>query len=394
MNERVWGMILLVAGTSVGAGMLAMPLSTAENGLILSIVLMLWLWSVMLASALCLLEVSLSLPAGTNLISMASYTLGPCGRWLVWGLYLGLLYALNAAYMDGLMAILQAGLTQILHHTISTGYIGLGLLMVFMYVLYAGMRHMDYLNRCLMLGLILSYGVLLLGLMPAIQADALLHLDSAKLGSSLPILIVAFGFHIVIPSLRHYGQENSKTMVKALVIGSVLPLLFYIGWQIAILGVLPLSGHHGLLALLKSGQPATELAQALAGHLAQPGVTIAANWFSSFAIATSFIGVSISLFDFFADGLKWDKKNLQGLGILALTFMPPAICAVFYPNGFMYALRYGGAFVAVLLGILPATMVWRIRRMHPTGQWRAPGGRFLLLWIMLGSVSVLWFDLT
>ena len=115
MSERVWGMILLVAGTSIGAGMLAMPLSTAENGLILSIVLMLWVWSVMLASALCLLEVSLSLPTGTNLISMASYTLGPCGRWLVWGLYLGLLYALNAAYMDGLMAILHAGLAQILH---------------------------------------------------------------------------------------------------------------------------------------------------------------------------------------------------------------------------------------------------------------------------------------
>jgi len=79
MDTKIAGGILLIVGTSIGGGMLALPIVSAESGFIGSTLVLLACWALMAFCALLILEVNLWLPPRNNLISMASATLGKTG---------------------------------------------------------------------------------------------------------------------------------------------------------------------------------------------------------------------------------------------------------------------------------------------------------------------------
>ena len=57
MKNRTLGSIFIVAGTTIGAGMLAMPLAAAGVGFGMTLLLLGTLWALMCYTALLLLEV-------------------------------------------------------------------------------------------------------------------------------------------------------------------------------------------------------------------------------------------------------------------------------------------------------------------------------------------------
>ena len=57
MKNRTLGSVFIVAGTTIGAGMLAMPLAAAGVGFSVTLILLIGLWALMCYTALLLLEV-------------------------------------------------------------------------------------------------------------------------------------------------------------------------------------------------------------------------------------------------------------------------------------------------------------------------------------------------
>ena len=88
MSSKLFGGILLVIGTTIGAGMLALPVATAQLGFLGSVVLLTACWGIMTACAFLFLEVNLWLPPNSNLISMAGLTLGKAGQSVVWVVFI------------------------------------------------------------------------------------------------------------------------------------------------------------------------------------------------------------------------------------------------------------------------------------------------------------------
>ncbi|HBY0129805.1 aromatic amino acid transport family protein, partial [Klebsiella pneumoniae] len=97
MKNRTLGSILIVAGTTIGAGMLAMPLAAAGVGFTVTLGLLFTLWALMCYTALLLLEVYQHVPADMGLGSLAARYLGRYGQWVTGFCMLFLLYALTAA---------------------------------------------------------------------------------------------------------------------------------------------------------------------------------------------------------------------------------------------------------------------------------------------------------
>ena len=97
---------------------------------------------------------------------------------------------------------------------------------------------------------------------------------------------------------------------------------------------------------------------------------------------TAFLGVSLGLFDFLADGLKFNKAGIQGKYTLALTFLPPLTVVLFKPGIYLNALSYAGVCCVVLLVLLPTLMAWKGRKacLHPLTdtQRMLPGGSLAL----------------
>src|SRR3990167_3077612 len=100
-KSRFVGGILLVSGTSIGAGMLAIPVITSFAGFFPSLALLGICWFFLFLTSLFLLDVNLSFKGDVNLISMVGRSLGTGGKMVCWVAYLLLLYSLTAAYIAG-----------------------------------------------------------------------------------------------------------------------------------------------------------------------------------------------------------------------------------------------------------------------------------------------------
>lgn len=372
--KKLTGGVLLIAGTCVGAGMLALPITMGSSGFFISTLLLILCWLGTYLCGLYVLEANLSTPENSNYISMAKASLGPVGEIVAWITYLLLLYSLMATYLIGGGGIVHNALQFSTNIELSDWVSPLPWVFIVGLFLYAGTKFVDGLNRLLFTGLIITYFLLVFTAVPHVSMPLIAHGKPGFMLIALPVLSTAFGYHVIIPSLRNYLHGNVDKLTKIILLGSAIPLIIYIAWDFVVFGSVPIHGPQSLTQIYANGGDPALLIQALADKLNTPWLMGVTEFFIFFAISSSFLGISLSLFDFLADGLNI-KKNWQGKMLLAaITFIPPLFYAWFYPSGFLLALGYAGVFVAILHGILPAAMVVSSRKKGLSTEYRAPGG--------------------
>lgn len=387
--RHLYGGILLIIGTCVGGGMLALPLATAAGGFLYSSLFLLLFWALMTYSAFLILEVALALPPGSNLISMARHTLGISGEVLAWLSYLLLLYSLLSAYMAGGSDLVHSILHQL--HLNPPHWLSLCIFTaVFGYIVYRGIRIVDLCNRLLMFTKLAAF-VLLVGLLlPGVSFYHLTQGQFQAVYGALILIVTAYGYAIIIPSLCQYYEHHRPTLIKVVGLGSLVPLIVYLSWQFAVIGALPSSGPDGLTAMGASAQPVTGLSQLLSRALERPWLAVIPHYFTAICILTSFLGVSLSLKDFLKDGLKQHPSLRHDASVLALTFLPPMLILLIDPGIFLMGLKYAGVITIILLVLLPGLMAWRLRYHLPTTTaWRVTGGKLALLLQLLGGLLIL-----
>lgn len=386
---KVIGGILLIVGTSIGAGMLALPIASAQSGFIDTSLFLVFVWAAMLLGALFILEVNLCLPRGANLISMAEHTIGPTGKAVTWISYLFLLYTLLSAYVSGGSDVFQS-LLQLVQLAPSNTLTTLIFVLIFAGVVYAGIHTVDLINQGLMYAKLSVFIILLVLIFPHISINKLEGGDIRYMSSALMVLITSFGFAIIVPSLRDYFNDDARTLRKVILIGSLFPLVCYIAWSAAIMGIVPKAGEHGLSELLQSEHATSGLSLALENATHRHFITNFFRFFSSVSMLTAFLGVSLCLFDFLSDGLKLEKRGYQGYLLAALVFLPPTLIVLFKPGVYIHALSYAGFFCVILLLLLPALMAWRSRTtLKVTHPYRVPGGMWPIYFVLLSGIMVL-----
>lgn len=390
LSGKEVGGVLLIAGTTIGAGMLAMPVSTGLMGFCPSVGLFVFYWVFMLVAAWLFLEVNLWMPGeNINLLSMIESTLGVFGRWVGWIFYLFLLYALTTAYVAGSAPLFQILFEKIGLSTVPEWINLLPLVIIFGAFVFKGAHSVDLINRILMVGFALTFFILIGGLISHGEISKLTYSAPFCASAAVSLLATAFGFHIVIPTLCRYLHRDVNSLRKVLFIGSIIPLLVYILWEGVVLSVLPL---HEIEQGYAQGISAVTL---ITNQIHVPWIVPIAEVFSFFAIVTSFLGVSLSLRDFLVDGLSI-KKDLKGNTLLyLLTFGPSFVFALSHPRAFFIALDYAGAFgVMVLLGILPTCMVYWGRRKYASPLFKTPGGTTTLVIMIVVSILIIGIEIS
>ena len=121
-----------------------------------------------------------------------------------------------------------------------------------------------------------------------------------------------------------------------------------------------------------------------------PAISQAVTIFADLALATSFLGVSLGLFDFFSDTLKKSNSKQDRLLTASVTFLPPLGFALFYPQGFIMALGYAAIALVVLAIFLPVAMVWKQRRCSSTPDgYQVIGGTPALAFVAVMGVLII-----
>ncbi|WP_042391406.1 tyrosine transporter TyrP [Pseudescherichia vulneris] len=388
MKNRTFGSMFIVAGTTIGAGMLAMPLAAAGVGFGVTLALLFCLWGLMCYTALLLLEVYQHVPADTGLGTLARRYLGRYGQWATGFSMLFLMYALTAAYMSGAGELLASSLSEWLGLSVSPATGVLLFTLVAGGVVCIGTSLVDLFNRFLFSAKLIFLIVMLALLMPHVHKVNLLTLPLEKglALSAIPVIFTSFGFHGSVPSIVSYMNGNVQKLRWVFITGSAIPLVAYIFWQLATLGSIDSTTFFGLMA---NSAGLNGLLQALRDVVASPHVELAVHLFADLALATSFLGVTLGLFDYLADLFNRRNTAMGRLQTGAITFLPPLAFALFYPRGFVMALGYAGVALAVLALLLPSLLAWQSRKHTPRADYRVRGGKPALLLVLFCGVAVI-----
>lgn len=390
LERKVYGGILLVAGTAIGAGMLSLPLRLGVGGLSGSTLMMLFGFLYMLSTLFLLLEVLFYQKESLTLIGLSRKYLGSIGASTAWICFLSLLYIASAAYIIGATDLISS-FTQ--HYiALSSNMISIIFSCMIGLVTFYGVRWIDVLNRPLMIGLVFCFFALLFLIAPNMQLHNNFFGKPEFLIASTPLVILAFTSHIVLPSLKPYLEDHIPSMKRVMVIGSVVPLIIYLVWIYLILLLLPFDGPGSIMEIAANRHgELSHLSDILSNNFSVPGLSGFYITFSFLAILTSFLGVVLSLSDFLKDGLGLDKRAYSGLINVVLTLAPPLLIVIFNPSGFSAVLNYGGVIIAILFSIIPVCIAWKARYvLNIQSEYQLPGGKPILLLIgLIGLIVIL-----
>lgn len=384
MGHLVGG-TLLVAGTTIGVGMLALPVATGPGGFLPTVAIYLVSWLFMLSTGFLLVELSLSMPPDTSFISMAEKILGPIGRYIFWVVYLFLFLTVMIAHAAGGGDVFR----DIIGGEIPSSLSIILYTAIFAPVVYLGARFVDRLNIVLISGVALCYFAFIAVSISSVDFKLLSHAQWGKAWLALPVLFTAFTYQVIIPSLMTYMKRDVKKIRLAIFLGSAIPLVVYLVWEFLILGIVPPDGPCGLIEAGKLGQNAVG---PLKQFVKSPVIFQIGKYFAFFALTTSYIPLALSFFDFLADGLKWKKTGKKKVALCLAVFGIPVLIALNYPHIFLIALGYaGGISCALLFGLMPPLMAWVARyiKRYPKETRQLPGGKPLLVFLMVFALLIL-----
>ena len=383
--NKIVGSTLIIAGTALGGGMLALPLASAGLGFYTAALLIIANWGLMTYTALLMLEVHQYADQDATLNSLAKNLLGKPGQYMATLASFFLFYSLCAAYISGGGSQLTVKINTLMGLELTPQFGAILLTMIIATVVSVGTHSVDLVNRVLFTVKIIVLVLTLSLLMPHIQSMHLLEMpvQQALLLSALPVIFTSFGFHGSIPSIVRYVGLDIKTLKKVMILGSSAPLVIYLLWQLATQGVL---SQENLLA----NNSLTSFIHSLSVVLQQPSVSQSVSVFADLALATSFLGVSLGLFDLLAGILKRGNGKQHRVQTALVTFVPPLGFALFYPQGFIAALGYAAVALVILAIFLPVAMVVKQRKTTALDQgYRVNGGNVALVLSSLAGCLII-----
>lgn len=380
---------LLIAGTCIGGGMLALPLAVGSFGFLPSVAIMFLCCIFMMITALLYMEATLWMGAGAHMSTLSNVLLNRTWRIICFLTYLFICYASIVAYISA------AGSEIICMLKSYNGYLaseneGIYIFSaIFGCVLMLGHKFLGRVNTLLFAGMVGAYFLLIYSGMETIRFDEVSRKNwSFSLFFASPIMLAAFSFPGIVPSITQQLEKNSKNIITSIVAGTVITFLFYAVWLFLIFGAVSYEGEFGLKHAYIQDIPATQCLYYIANS---PLISISAQYFALFALITSFLGISLSLFDFFCDTFSIRDKDINKNFLLTFIIIVPSIfIAIKFNRVFLSALEIsGGIGDALLSGMIPVLMVWNGRYFHNyRGDYKVFGGKVLLIFVFIFSLAV------
>ncbi|QJB55058.1 aromatic amino acid transport family protein [Pseudodesulfovibrio sp. zrk46] len=357
---------LVVTGYMVGAGILALPINLGPSGILPAVAGALAVWFLMTCTGLVISrQPFLAENEDADLPTLFEAVLGPAGKKFSVVANLVILYGLLVAYLAGVASVavssFKIGLPEwavlVIYFCVATLLASLGDTM-----LRKG-------NAVLMTLMWLLFGTLLVLVVPHFQGIDAEAADMKFFTSGLPILVVAFNFHNVVPTLCRVLNHDRKAIDRTIWIGSGIGMTMTLVWTVAVMITLPMESTNGvdIISAFKAGVPATVPLDKLIQSKAFVDASIA---FAVVAMTTSYMGTGVSLMSFLKD-VAGDRLRSR-LALWLVTFIPPLIIGIVYPGIFLEALNIvGGMGIGTLFGILPGILL--IKQSAPGSKGRLAG---------------------
>lgn len=388
-KPSVLGGTMLIAGTSIGAGMLALPAISAGMWFYWAVALLVGCWLMMLLSSQALLEVNLHYAPGASFHTLVKDTLGP-----VWSIVNGVsvafvLYVLLYAYISGGGSIVRHTLMAAFDIEPSKFAAGLVFALVLTACVWWSTWIVSRLSVIMMAGMVLTFALSMTGMLDKIRVDVLDDVGGSGpyaifILVALSSYLTSFCFHASVPSLVKYFGHAPKDINKCLIYGTLIALACYTLWILACYGNITRLQFKDVIA---AGGNVGDLAKAAGDSINSAFILRMLESFSYLAVATSFLGAGLGLFDYIADLCRFDDSRLGRTKTTLVTFLPPTLGGLLWPDGFLYAIGWAGLAAAIWSVIIPAMMVHTSRKKFAVSSFTAPGGNVTVVVLLVFGLA-------
>eukprot|EP01024_Parvocaulis_polyphysoides_P055679 TRINITY_DN5736_c1_g2_i1.p1 TRINITY_DN5736_c1_g2~~TRINITY_DN5736_c1_g2_i1.p1 ORF type:complete len:520 (+),score=37.80 TRINITY_DN5736_c1_g2_i1:72-1562(+) len=411
---KIFGAIALVTGSTVGAGILALPTVSAEPGFFPSASVLIGCWAVLSLEALLIAEVNLKLRQRrikngeefegiVTLTDMAGETIGQTGKLVTTGVYMFLVNTLLVAYTSKAGQIASSLLPSEL-----PGWAGNVMFVSLLgtFLASGNKNQVQNLVRGMTLGLITSFLIVVISGGLHANFDLLDDVQNWSIASTtFPIMFLSLVYHDLVPLVCKFLNYDRTSIRLSLLLGSMVPLSMFLSWDAVALSLAP-AGESGL-------DPLVLLTQMEGGWFG-----LAIQLFSLAAISSSWMGSSLGMSAYLKAEIEKNQEFLQPtLSNLpqqvtkclpvATAVLPPLYISLAYPDIFLHATEIAGGYLMTFLyGVLPPIMAWQFRNQESAqtvsdkmGQiWKGkiqppkwalvPGGRPVLAGLTMGSIGL------
>ncbi|EGT3574460.1 low affinity tryptophan permease TnaB [Citrobacter sp. ANG330] len=397
-HSSFWG-IMVIAGTVIGGGMFALPVDLSGAWFFWGAFILIIAWFSMLHSGLLLLEANLNYPVGSSFNTITKDLIG--NKWnIVSGFTVAfVLYILTYAYISANGAIISETISMNMGYRVNPRIVGICTAIFVASVLWISSLAASRITS-LFLGIKIISFIIVFGSF-FFQVDFSILRDTAGQAQNnasyfpyifmaLPVCLASFGFHGNIPSLIIcYGKRKDK-LIKSIVFGSLLALVIYLFWLYCTMGNISRESFSEIIA---SGGNVDSLVKSFLGTKQTGIIEFCLLVFSNLAVASSFFGVTLGLFDYLADLFKFDNSSMGRFKTVLLTFLPPAILYLIFPNGFIYGIGGAGLCATIWAVIIPAVLALKARQKFPNKMFTVWGGVIIPTIVILFGVAVIvcWF---
>lgn len=351
--------VFMITGMTIGAGVLGIPYVVAQVGLKVGLLYILGLGIVMLFLNLMIGEIAVRTKENLQLPGYAGKYLGSWAKTLL--TFTVILSSTGAllAYVVGegrTWAELLGGDPAVW----SVVFWTLGSV-----IIWRGLQTAKKVERVFSFLVIAIIAGLSFYFLPHMRSVNFSYFNPAQI--FLPYGVILFALHAspAIAEAHALLPGSQRHFRRALIIGTLIPIVLYMLFAAAVVGVMGLN--------------TTEVATIGLGEKFGPVVLVLANLFAAFAMGTGFIGLGIA----FKQTLTWDYKINNFLATLLVVIAPISLFAIGI-RSFVAVLDVAGGLFIGIEAVLMVLIYWRAKKV---GDLEAP--RYKLDWAWLMMVPVL-----
>ena len=368
--QKLIGGVILVAATTIGSGMLSLPMVLAKLGLLPSICLMIFIWLVMYHSALVNVELNLNSGRGTPLSTLARKISGKNAELISAVSFKALSYSLLAVFIYAGSSVLQKLILN--YANIEYSFITVATFYTFCsaLILLLPLKIIDYANRVLFIGLLVVIFIFVLVIAAFVKIESVNALvfqtnisDIRAWEIVLPVVFTSFGFQVIFHTLTDYCEKNPVTLEKAFFYGSLIPTFVYIVWTISTIAVIhshnPIFYEQIIHGKVEVGEVIKEL-----GKISKWEFLELVSWLiSSLAIVTSVIGVGLGLTQTISNMIEPKVSHSYGRKVLGVfgSLIPAYFIAIKVPNAFIAVLGFAGMILTVIAILMPIYLFYKAK---------------------------------
>lgn len=378
------GGAMIIGGTIIGAGMFSLPVVMSGAWFFWSLLALIFTWFCMLHSGLMILEANLNYHIGASFDTITKDLLGN-GWNIINGLTVAfVLYILTYAYISASGSVIQHTFAQ-MNLAVPARLGGLAFALIVAFIVWLSTKAVSRMTTIVLGAKILTFFMTFGGLMWHVEPAILFNRAEVNafylpyVLMTLPFCLASFGYHGNVPSLMKYYGKDPLIIRRCLLLGTLMALVLYIIWLVGTMGNIP---RPAFIAIAEKGGNIDVLVQTLSGLLNSSTLDLLLTVFSNFAVASSFLGVTLGLFDYLADLFKFDDSRLGRFKTALVTFLPPIAGGLLWPDGFIYAIGFAGLAATVWAAIVPALLARASRRRFGSPNYRVWGGNAMIILIL------------